>query len=264
MKRLFRFVAACCLAISMLTLLAGCGAGTDKPKPQKVIKIGVDAEFPPFSYKNSEGKLVGLDIELAQEAAKRSNTKVEFVPMAWYAKEDLLNKGEIDCIWSCYSIDGREDRYSWTKPYMQSGQYAVVRADSDILRLRDLQGKTVAAQATTKFLEEINKGTIKPGKVLVFSSAKECFDAVISGKADATGGHLAVMMTEVKSDVAKSNLEVLLYQPLTRNKIGVAFKKGNTEQAEELNQVLHAMYKDGTMERIAAKYYLSKDVLMYE
>lgn len=264
MKRLSGFNFVTCIVLCMVMLLAGCAGNKKADEAQETLKIGIDANFSPFSYKNDEGKFVGLDIELAQEAAKRLHKKAKFIPLRWAAKDEALNNGEIDCIWSCYSMDGREKKYSWTKPYMKSGQYAVIRKDSDILSLKNLQGKTIAVHSSTKFHEAVKNGTIKAGKILEFYTVDECLNAVASGKADATGGHMAVMLDRVKAGVGKSNLEVLEQQPINTNNIGVAFKKDNIKAAQELSKVLDDMYNDGTMERIVARYYLSKDVLTHE
>ena len=70
-----------------------------------------------------------------------------FYSRSWDAKDMELSSKKIDCIWNGFTINGREDAYTWTEPYMSNNQVFVVKTDSDINSLADLAGKTVAVQA---------------------------------------------------------------------------------------------------------------------
>lgn len=61
-----------------------------------------------------------------------------------------MDNGEIDCIWGCFSMDGREQDYQWAGPYMVSRQVIAVNAKSDIYAMGDLNGKTIAVQSIGK------------------------------------------------------------------------------------------------------------------
>ena len=89
-------------------------------------------------------------MDLAKEAFDRMVYKAVFTYIDWEEKKQLVENGEIDCIWGSFSIDGREDQYHWTEPYMISHQVVAVRKNSDIYSLSDLEGKRVAVQSTTK------------------------------------------------------------------------------------------------------------------
>ena len=89
-------------------------------------------------------------MELADEAFRRMGYRPEFVTINWAEKNELLENGVIDCIWSSFSMSGRADEYTWAGPYMYSHQVVAVMPDSDIQTLADLAGKTVVVQATTK------------------------------------------------------------------------------------------------------------------
>lgn len=142
----------CLLLALWLTgvLLAGCAADTaDANADLPVITVGCD-NYPPFTYVDSDGKPVGIDVELADEAFRRMGYRPEFVTINWAEKNELLENGVIDCIWSSFSMSGRADEYTWAGPYMYSQQVVAVMPDSDIQTLADLAGKTVVVQATTK------------------------------------------------------------------------------------------------------------------
>ena len=73
-----------------------------------------------------------------------------FETINWEQKTNLVESGAIDCIWGCFSMDGREEVYRWAGPYMVSRQVVAVDAHSSIRSLSDLSGKTVAVQSTGK------------------------------------------------------------------------------------------------------------------
>lgn len=73
-----------------------------------------------------------------------------FKIIRWDDKDTYIENGDVDCLWGSFSMDGREDAYQWAGPYMTSKQCVLVRTDSDIYTLNDLNGKKVAVQATTK------------------------------------------------------------------------------------------------------------------
>lgn len=147
-KRVWSLLLALTLAAGLLT---GCGAApeTAEQDDRPALVVGVDP-FPPYAYIGAAGAPVGIDIELATEAFGRMGYRAEFRFIDWSAKAELLENGEIDCLWCCFSMDGRAEEYRWAGPYMTSRQVVAVMPDSDIAALSDLEGLTMAVHATTK------------------------------------------------------------------------------------------------------------------
>ena len=108
--------------------------------------VGFDQDFPPMGFVGDDGEFTGFDLDLAAEVAKRLGKEIKYQPIAWDAKDMELTSGNIDCIWNGFSTKNREDKYTWTKPYMKNDQVFVVRSDSDINSFEDLAGKTVEVQ----------------------------------------------------------------------------------------------------------------------
>lgn len=129
------------MALAML-FMAGLCACSAQPRsaaetaPQTIV-VGIDV-FDPYSYLDRNGQFAGIDVELATEAFSRLGYTPEFRTISWPDKDNLLSDGTIDCIWSCFSMNGRETKYQWAGPYMYSRQVVAVRADSDIQSLSDL------------------------------------------------------------------------------------------------------------------------------
>ena len=136
--------------------------------------VGFDQDFPPMGFVGDDGEYTGFDLELAQEVASRLGLKYVPQPIAWDAKDMELEAGTIDCIWNGFTMNGREDAYTWSDPYMDNSQVFVVAADSGISTLADLAGKVVevqtdsSAEAALKDNQELSSsfGTLQTVAVL--------------------------------------------------------------------------------------------------
>lgn len=254
--RLMVMIAFCC---SVTMLATGCHAEEKLPEQteeeRQQIIIGSD-NYPPFNSEDANGKAAGIDVDLANEAFERMGYKATFVYIDWEQKKQLLETGKIDCIWCSFSIDGRENQYRWTIPYMFSYQVIAVNKNSDIYSLQDLEGKRVAVQSTTK-PEEIfsshSDGRI-PELAEVFSlqNRELLYPFLSKGYADAIAAH----ETSILQCMKDYDLEYrILDEPLLTVGLGVAFSNSDTRGIEkELSEVLEDMREDGTLEQIIGKY----------
>ena len=109
----------------------------------KTLIVGFDAEYPPYGYMDENGEYTGFDLELAQAVCELEGWELEKKPLNWDSKDMELNSGSIDCIWNGFTMNGREDEYTFSVPYVDNSQVIVVAEDSGIEKLTDLAGKTV-------------------------------------------------------------------------------------------------------------------------
>ena len=154
-----RMAAAGALACLLAGVLTGCGgvvprAKADEDRP--TVTVGCDT-YSPFSYVDVDGNLTGIDIELASEAFSRMGYEPEFTIINWEEKKDLLHNGDIDCVWSSFTMDGREDEYRWAGPYMRSHQVVAVNVDSDIYTLQALEAKNDQLRAAAAQAQKANE-----------------------------------------------------------------------------------------------------------
>ncbi len=127
---------------------AGREMSLENVKKKGVFVLGLDDSFPPMGFRNEANEIVGFDIDLAAEVAKRLGVSLSVQPIDWAAKEQELNTGKIDCIWNGFTMTPeREKALCFTKPYLDNAQVVIVRSDSGYKTLADLAGKTVGLQA---------------------------------------------------------------------------------------------------------------------
>ena len=143
MKKLTKIAAAAAALCLGAALLAGCSGSNDaadnaadngaaaNPDATTLI-VGLDNAYPPYGFIGDDGNLTGFDIDLATEVAARNGWNLELEAIDWDAKDALLNQGTINCIWNGFTMEGREDDYTFSDPYMLNAQVVVVRADSGI------------------------------------------------------------------------------------------------------------------------------------
>ncbi len=251
--------------ITAVVLLNSC-AGRDNSSNEEtsdsnlpVLKIG-SASFAPCFYMGEDGEYTGVDKEIAEEACSRMGYQPEFVTFTWGEQDEMLKEKKIDCIWSCFSIQGREEKYSWSEPYLKIRDMVVVPADSEIESLQDLEGKKIAVRVGTKiqdyFLKDATEETPKPEQISTFITMQDVFAAFGKGYTDAVAGPEAGLKSFTENN---ESLYRYLPEPLFLAKIGVAFEKGQNEEVINLlNQELDEMKQDGTIAQIAKKYGLNK------
>ena len=247
------------MACAMLALLAGCAGAAETEGTESVerpaILVGSD-NYPPYNYEDADGQPAGIDVDLAREAFRRMGYEAVFVNIDWEEKKSLVESGAIDCIWGSFSIDGREEQYRWTEPYLYSRQVVAVRRDSGIQSFADLAGKRVAVQSTTKpeelFLLHQDPRIPAVGEVFSLQNRELVYPYLSKGYADAIAAHeMAILQCMADYDLEYRILD----EPLFTVGLGVAFARGDERGLErELSETFAQMREDGTMERILQKY----------
>lgn len=228
--------------------------------------VGFDAEFPPYGYKDASGNYTGFDLELAQEVCKRNNWTFKAQPIDWDAKDAELSSGSIDCIWNGFTIDGREDNYTWSNPYFDNKQIFVVKSDSNINSIDDLSGKTVETQKDSSALAALDgdNKTIKDkfktlNQVADYNTA---FMDLESGACDAIAMDIGVAQYDIQNKNASASNFKILNESITTEKYGIGFKKGNDQLKNTVQSTLDEMFKDGTVAKIAQKYGITEESLI--
>ena len=118
--------------------------------------VGLDDSYPPMGFRDEKNEIVGFDIDLAKEVAKRMGVEVEFQPIDWDSKELELNSGKIDCIWNGMTItDERIANMFFAKPYIANEQIIIVPSSSGITAKAQLEGKVIGLQKGSSSLDAL-------------------------------------------------------------------------------------------------------------
>ncbi len=282
MKRATGF-AAVLMAAAMVFTMAGCGSSKDadtsakketktedskdKENSDKQFIVGFDAEYPPYGYKDDNGEYVGFDLDLAQEVCARNGWELVKQPIDWDSKDMELNSGSIDCIWNGFTMTGREDDYTWSKPYVDNSIVVVVKEGSGIEKKEDLAGKVVAVQADSSGLaaltdEEDNEENLK--LAASFSDLQQVADYntafmnLEAGAVDAIVVDIGVADYQLESRTGFAMLD----DKIRTEQYAVGFKLGNEELRDQVQSTLDEMVKDGTFDDVAKKWDLSDMVCL--
>ena len=261
MKRFTALALVCLMTVALVACgnTQGSAAGSASEFDGK-LTVGFDAEYPPYGYMDDNGEYTGFDLELAQKVCELEGWTLEKVPIDWDSKDMELNSGAIDCIWNGFTINGREDAYTWTDPYCDNSQVVVVAKDSGITKLSDLAGKKVGVQAASAALdvlsdEEQQKDLADTfGELCQFSDYNTAFTELLAGSMDAVAIDIGVANYQISS---RGDGYVILDESLNSEQYGVGFKLGNTALCNKVNEDIKKLAQDGTVSELAEKYGIS-------
>jgi ABC-type amino acid transport substrate-binding protein len=243
-------------------LLTGCNTAmqeetpaTDSAVSRAVLRVGLTANYPPLVDK-VDGKLVGIEIDLASEVAGDLGKRMEFVEMPWEQLIPALTAGDIDVIMSGMSITpGREQKISFTEPYMHIGQMAITRVD-EIEKLGSLSA-LLNAPITVGFEPETTgeafvKSNMRNARPRAVSSIDAAVTALRSREIDAFV-HDAPTAWRIGSDPAYDDL-IGLYWPLTDEYLAWAVQISDRDLRRVLSEQIVTMKKDGRLASITRKW----------
>lgn len=221
--------------------------------------VGFDAEFPPYGYMDENGEYVGFDLDLAQGVCDRNGWELVKQPIDWDAKDMELSSGAIDCIWNGFTMNGREDAYTWSVPYIDNSQVFVVAEDTGIASKADLEGKVVGVQKDSSALaaltDEENQENLDLAAsfadLVEYADYNTAFMDLEAGAIEALAIDIGVAGYQIES---RGGGYVMLEEPLATEQYGIGFLLGNEELKDTVEQTLIEMYQKGVVEETAEKY----------
>ena len=152
-------------------------------------------------------------------------------------------------------MEGREDDYTFSEPYMLNEQVLVVKKDAGIKSWDDLAGKTVITQ-TDSAAQDVLEGDQKDlaatfATLDTIGEYNTAFMQLESGAVDAVACDLSIAQYQL---AAKPDAYTQLDKPLSSEHYAVGFKKGDTKFADAVTESLKALYEDGTVKDLCDKY----------
>lgn len=256
-----------------VSLLAACGngagneVGTDEavnPGSAEGLKdsyiVGLDDTFAPMSFRDTDGNIVGFDVDLANEIGEMIGAEFTFQPIDWVMKETELNAGNIDLIWNGYSItDERKEKVAFSDAYLDNKQIIVTLADSDIETKADLEGVVVATQQASATLDALyadETGVVEKfdgGEPILYPTFTDVFNDLDSGRSG------AIVVDEVLGRYIMKQKGAENYKVLEENfgeeEYGVGMRKEDVQLQEAINNGLAELRENGKYEEIYETWF---------
>ncbi len=276
MKRIFLLLFAAIMIISCgsnNTANEGNGASTDatnaqadnslqKVKDAGKLVLGLDDTFAPMGFRDENGHVVGFDIDLAAEVARRMGVELEIKPIEWSSSILSLNKGDVDVLWNGVTInEARKQQINFSKPYLNNRLVIVKAVDDNTINSKDdLKGKVLGVQVGSN--DEAL--TADPSS----KNAKEIrrYDVNVNAFLDLQAKRIdAVIIDEVAAQYyisdKKAPFVVVDKSPLTEELYGVGVRKTDGQLLAEIDRILDEMKSDGKAAEISQKWF-SKDIVL--
>nr|WP_180322445.1 amino acid ABC transporter substrate-binding protein [Defluviitalea raffinosedens] len=253
------------LSIMILSLFStGCGKkaaskedhSLEEVKQKGVLVVGLDDTFAPMGFRDESGEIVGFDIDLAKEVAKRMGVEIELKTIDWNAKMMELNGKNIDVIWNGLSItEDRKKEILFSDVYLNNRQIIIVKNDSDIQTKADLADKVIGLQTASSAETAVNADTEVAEKVKGISDYPTNTTVLLeleAGRVD------AAVMDEVvgKYYISKKPGQFrVLEDDFGRESYGIGFRLGDQSLADEVNRIMKELKDDGTAAEISKKWF---------
>ena len=233
------------------TEAAGSGLATEGK-----LVVGFDAEYPPYGYMDDDGNYTGFDLELAAAVCELEGWELVATPIDWDSKDMELDSGNIDCIWNGFTVNGREDDYTFSVPYVDNSQVIVTAEDAGITSLDDLEGKIVCVQADSAALALLDEGGDQEelgatfAEMQQFADYNTAFAELQAGSLDA----VAIDIGVANYQIAGREGYVILDEYLNSEQYAVGVRKGNDALCGIINEDLAVLLSSGVFDEIAAEY----------
>ena len=265
MKKVFAMILALVMALS----LVACGASQSAPassepaapaesaEPEKVVfTMGIDPEYPPFSYLGDDGEYAGFDVEVCKAACELLGWDFQVFGVNWDEKLIQLDAKECDCIWSGMTIldSMTAEGYVISAPYYDNTQVLLVKEGSDIKSSADLVGKRVAVQLGTSgeamLADDLADMAAGFSELVTCNSFLTCFTELGGGSVDAVFVDLPV----ATAYAAENPGFTVINEELGAEQYGIAFRNGDDEMCAAIEGAVQQLVDNGTYAKIAEKY----------
>ncbi len=252
MKKIFAMV-----LVLMMVLVSAASAESF------TFKMGIDAEYPPYSYIDDNGDYAGYDVEMCKAVCDILGWDLEIVPINWDTKLVTLDAGEIDCIWSGLTIDVIDpEAYTLSMAYSNNSQMILTKADSGIATLADLAGKVVGVQLGTSadILLQNDQAELAAtfGDLQRFENYNTCFTELMAGSIDA----IAIDVGVAAAKIAEYGDEyMMLDESIASEEYGICFRKADAEMCNQVEDAYMKLVEDGAYLSLAEKYGLDTNAL---
>jgi polar amino acid transport system substrate-binding protein len=247
------------IAIAAMTTL-GVIAGASSVAAQDVVRIGTEGAYPPFNYTDSDGNLVGFEIDLAAALCEEMNVTCELVAQDWDGIIPALLANRYDAIMASMSItEERMEIVDFSNKYYQTPARFAVRDGSEITETspQALAGMTIGAQSATihaNFLEDV----YSESDIRFYPTQDEANLDLAAGRIDLILADSIVLYEWMETDDGSCCTFIgdAYNDPAYFGfGVGAAVRQGEDELRERFNAAIAAVIENGTYQEISDKYF---------
>lgn len=229
----------------------------DDIKAKGKFVMGLDIAFPPMGFKDADGAIVGVDVDLATAVADELGVSVELRPIDWKMKETELNTGKIDVIWNGYTItDERRNKVLFSEPYLENRQVVLVKKGSDIKSKEDMKSGKVGAQSGSTAVDAIEADEEYAEALMPLLMSYDDNNSILL---DLDAGRVkSIVLDEVVAKYYMSKAEgkyELLDEDFGGEEYGIGFRKEDKAFAKALTDALVALKDAGKIQEISDKWF---------
>lgn len=253
MKRLLTVFLALALCFCAASAFAG-DTSWDTVKKSGKLVIGLDDAFPPMGFRDDSGKLVGFDVDAAEEVGKRLGIRIVWQPTEWKGVMNSLYAKKFDCIWNGMTITPeRQKKVAFSKPYLIDGQIATVRMDEKAINtLEALGDRKVGVQAGSPALQAAQKLPKAAAEIREYDTNPKAF---LDLEADRLDSVVVDNVTGRYYMASRPGQFRALPGYITKEAFGIAFRMEDAALRGKVQQAIDAMVADGTMGKISRKWF---------
>ena len=243
-------------------LLSACSKPTEEDtslstvEEAKTLVVATSGTLYPSSYYNDENELVGYDVDVAKEVAKRLGVEITFKEYNVDGQVSSLTRGETDFAANDFGLtDERAEKFSLSTPIKYSFDSMIVRKsdDSGIASLEDLDGKKAAGEPNTSYMRLAES---YGAELVTYDNATndQYLTDVANGRTDVilNDYYLQKMAVAALPDIPVKILEDVYFNP---NETGFLFVKDHQALQEKVDAVLAEMKEDGRLKELAETYF---------
>lgn len=245
------------LTCVLLLFLSACSPADrlDRILETGILRVGMDASYPPFGYLDGEGNLVGLDVDLGRELAARLGVEAHFIAnLSYDGLYDALTADRVDVVISALYVDPtRMADFAYSRSYFNAGQVLVVGTETTgITEMSDLAGRTLAVEWGSEgdVVARPWARRLAGLRILPCQTSEEALAQVASGEADAAlVDHLSAL-----AGMGQGLPLRMVGDPVTDALYAVAVRREDDALLRAVNDALTAMEEDGTLPRLRQKW----------
>ena len=262
MKKLLTLVMTAVLGIACVFGMTACGGTNNENGEQKTFTVLTNCPFAPFEY-TENGKIYGIDMEIAAGFAKENNYKLVIKNIDFDAIESQVGAGYGDIGMAGMSITPeRLASYAFSTEYYSASQVLLVKADDtsfdacktkeDVDAVLKTKAKLGAQSGTTGFSYIVDEDCLG-----LEQSKQKGYEDGQTAAMDLTNGNVdVVIIDEAPAKALQANMKGLkvIDIKLTDEKYAFLIKKDNTELVESMNNYLAKIKANGDFDKIVNKY----------